>query len=253
MPENFKLSVAIVTHNNGDKAAAAVTSILAHCKKYSLDLYIIDNNSSDDTLDRIGYLSGAVKIIRLDKNIGFGAAHNKVLDLIDSRYHFVVNPDITVGSDVFADIVDFMEAQDTAVMSTPDILNTDGTTQYLPKSVPTFKRLFLGRISDKVRDEYVWKNRDITEPVKIDFCSGCFFCIRADAFKQLGGFDTRYFMYLEDADLTIMAKSLGDVYFLPDIKVTHLWARESHRKLKYLLIHTVSCIKFLMKWRHTEK
>lgn len=247
----FKISAAIVTYNNGDKAAAATASVIEHCKKYPLDFYIIDNNSSDDTINRIGE-SGKIKIIRLDKNIGFGAAHNKILEGLDSDYHFIINPDITVNSDVFASITEFMEENPDVVLSAPKILNTDGSEQFLPKSVPTFKYLFLGRLCKKIRDEYVWKNKQITAPCEIDFCSGCFFCIRTSALKDLGGFDRRFFMYLEDADLTIRAKSMGKTIFLPDVKVTHLWDRGSTKNVKLFFIHLVSCFKFLLKWRNSK-
>ena len=250
--DNVKISAAMVTYNGGDKPAAAVASILARCGRYPLDFYIIDNNSSDDTLNRLKSYEG-IKVIKLDKNVGFGAAHNKAADLIESDYHFVVNPDITVSSDVFADMADFMEANPDVVMAMPKILNTDGSEQLLPKARPTFRRLFLGRLSKKVRAEYVWANKDMSSPCPIDFCSGCFFCIRTSAFKSLGGFDERYFMYLEDADLTMRAKSMGAVYFLPDIAVTHLWSRESAKNIKLFFIHLVSCVKFLMKWRHSAQ
>ena len=251
MPESIKISLAIVTHNEADKAAATAASVLAHCVKYPLDFYIIDNNSTDDTLDRLKYEEG-LKIVRLDSNIGFGAAHNKALDFIDSDYHFIVNPDISVNSDVFADMVDYMIANPDVVISSPRILNSDGTEQFLPKSTPTFRRLFLGRLSKKVRDEYIWKDKNLTEPTEIDFCSGCFFCIKTSVMKELGGFDERYFMYLEDADLTVRAKNIGKTVFLPDIKVTHLWKRESARNLRLFFIHLSSCVKFLMKWRNIE-
>ncbi len=250
MSENINISAAIVTYNNGDKAAAAAASVLARCEKYPLDFYIIDNNSSDDTLSRLKDLK-PLKIVRLPKNIGFGAAHNKIIEKVDSDYHFIVNPDITVSDDVFANIVDYMEAHPDVAMCAPDILNTDGTRQYLPKSKPTFRRLFLGRLSKKVRSEYVWRDREITAPCDVDFCSGCFLCVRTSVFKKLGGFDERYFMYLEDADLTLRVKSLGRTVFLPDIKVTHIWERGSHKNIKLLLLHTASCVKFLRKWRNT--
>ncbi|MBO4692830.1 MAG: glycosyltransferase [Clostridia bacterium] len=253
MPDNFKISAAIVTYNDGDKAAAAVSSVIAHCKKYPLDFYIIDNNSSDDTLSRIEKLIPSENIIRLKKNIGFGAAHNKVLNVIKSRYHFVINPDITVNYDVFADMVDFFEKNPDAVMLSPCILNTDKTVQQLPKSVPDFKKLFLGRLSKKIRSEYVWADREITEPCEIDFSSGCFFSIKSEEFKKLAGFDERYFMYLEDADLTLRAKNLGKVLFLPSVKVTHIWGRGSHKDLRLLFIHIASCFKFLIKWRGYKK
>ncbi|MBR5923621.1 MAG: glycosyltransferase family 2 protein [Clostridia bacterium] len=252
MSENVKISAAIVTYNNKDKAAAAVASVLARCEKYPLDFYIIDNNSSDDTLSRLKDFD-ALKTVKLPKNIGFGAAHNKIIESADSDYHFIINPDVTVADDVFADMTDYMEEHKEVAMCCPDILNTDGTRQYLPKSVPTFKRLFLGRLSKKVRNEYVWRDREITSPCEVDFCSGCFLCIRTSVFKELGGFDERYFMYLEDADLTLRAKSLGKTVFLPDVSVTHIWERGSHKNIKLLLIHTVSCVKFLLKWRNQAK
>lgn len=249
---NKGISASIVTYNNGDKAAATIASVLAHCKTYPLDFYIVDNNSSDDTLARLSGIS-QIKITELEKNIGFGAAHNKIIKRLDSDYHFVINPDITVNSDVFADMVKFMEEHSEAVMCAPKILNTDGSEQFLPKSTPTLRHLFLGRISKKVRAEYVWKDKEISSPCEIDFCSGCFFCIRTSAFSALGGFDERYFMYLEDADLTLRAKSMGKVVFLPEVSVTHLWNRGSTKNIKLFFIHLISCFKFLLKWRHTEK
>lgn len=247
MPENINVSLTIVTHNEADKAAAAAASIIAHSAKYPPEFYIIDNNSTDNTLERLKFEDG-IKIIRLNKNIGFGAAHNKALDYIDSDYHFIVNPDITINRDVLADMVKFMEENKNVVMAMPKILNYDGTEQFLPKERPTFRCLFLGRFSKEVRSEYVWQNKNITEPTEIDFCSGCFFCIRTSAFKELGGFDERYFMYLEDADLTIRAKSIGKVVILPDIFVTHLWQRGSAKNIRLFLIHLISCFKFLLKW-----
>lgn len=252
MPEEIKISASIVTYNDADKAAAASASILANCKKYPLCFYIVDNNSADDTVSRLEYQT-SLKIIKLNKNIGFGAAHNKVIDLIESDYHFIINPDITVNCDVFADIVQYMEENRDVVMLMPKILSGDKTEQFLPKEVPNAKYLFLGRLSEKIRSQYVWQEKEISAPAEIDFCSGCFFCIRTSAFKKLGGFDERFFLYLEDADLTLRAKNLGKVMFLPDVCVTHLWNRGSAKNIRLLLIHITSCFKFLFKWRNYKK
>ena len=248
MAEDIKITLTIVTHNDADKAAAAAASIIAHSKKYPLRFYIVDNASSDDTLERLKHQTG-IEVIKLDKNIGFGAGHNQVLNLLNSDYHFVVNPDITLNRDVLAEMVDYMEENRDVVMAMPKILNSDGTEQFLPKSRPTFRSLFLGRFSNKIRSEYIWREREMTGPTEIDFCSGCFFCIRTSVFKVLGGFDQRYFMYLEDADLTFRAKTVGKVVFLPDITVTHLWQRGSAKNIRLFLIHLASCFKFLLKWR----
>ena len=73
------------------------------------------------------------------------------------------------------------------------------------------------------------------------------------AFKELGGFDERYFMYLEDADLALKSKSKGKVMMLPQFEVTHAWERESSKSFKYLFIHIISSFKFLLKWRGKYK
>ncbi len=248
MSADITVSASIVTYNDVNRAPITIDSVTKNTKKYPLKLYVIDNASTDGTAELIEK-SGQAQVIKNHKNSGFGAAHNTVLNQTVGKYHFVINPDITLNSDVISDMVDYFEDHPDVVMAMPKILNTDGTEQKLPKERPTFKRLFLGRLSDKVRSEYVWADKEISEPTDIIFCTGCFFCIRGETFKKLVGFDQRYFMYLEDADLSLKAKSKGRVVMLPQFSVTHVWERESSKSLKYLIIHIISCFKFLFKWR----
>lgn len=254
MENEIFISAAIVTYNDGEKAANACRSIIENTKKYPLKLYVIDNASSDGTADMLATIEG-VNLIRNKENIGFGAAHNMVLNEQMGICHFIINPDIVFSDDVLSKLTDFHIENTDIVLSMPKIQNPEGSEQKLPKEVPTFKRLFLGRLAPlggmfrKIRNEYTWSDRDITDVTDIDFCSGCFSCVRSDVFKKLGGYDERFFMYLEDADLTVRAKKHGRVVINPNVAVTHLWERESAKSLKYLLIHTVSCFKFLFKKR----
>ncbi len=247
--ENF-LSAAIVTYNDFEKVRDAYFSVKENTKRYPLKLYIIDNGSLDGTLDF--FKDCDVTVIENGKNLGFGAAHNKALGLPLGKYHFIINPDIKISSDVLSDMADFMDENPDICLAMPQILNSDGSVQYLPKEIPTAKSLFLGRFSDEIRRRYVWADKEVIKPCDIDFCSGCFMCVKSDTFKALGGFDERYFMYLEDADLTLRAKKLGRAVINPDISVSHIWERESAKKIKYLLIHISSAIKFLNKRRRRE-
>ena len=72
-------------------------------------------------------------------------------------------------------------------------------------------------------------------------------CIRGEVFEKLGGFDDRYFMYMEDVDLTLRAKKYGKTVIVPKFSVCHLWKRESAKSLKMLLIHTKSVFKFFAR------
>lgn len=252
------LSACIVTYNDFQAAERVCRSLLEFTKKYNLKLYVVDNASSDGTADRLSCIEG-ITVIRNSKNIGFGAAHNKVLDLPLGKYHFVVNPDIEIKEDVLSGMADFMEQNPDVAMMMPRICNQDGSEQKLPKERPTFKRLFLGRLSGlggvfgKIRDQYVWTERPVNKVTDIRFCSGCFFCMPREVFIDLGGFDERYFMYMEDADLTLRALKMGRVVINPDFEVTHIWQRESAKSIKYLLIHIISSIKFLCKWRKLKE
>lgn len=247
--ENF-ISAAIVTYNDLEKVRDAYFSIKENTKRYPLKLYIIDNGSLDGTVEF--FKDFDVTIIQNGKNLGFGAAHNKALNLPLGKYHFIINPDIKISSDVLSDMADFMEENKDICLAMPQILSSDGTVQYLPKEIPTARYLFLGRFFDKIRREYIWADKELKEPTEIDFCSGCFMCIKSESFVSLCGFDERYFMYLEDADLTLRAKKLGKAVINPNISVSHMWERESAKKLKYLLIHISSAIKFLRKRRRRE-
>ncbi len=249
------ISASIVTYNDGEEAAAACRSLIENTKRYPLRLYVIDNSETDDTAKCIQDISG-VTLLRQHKNIGFGAAHNRVLEKELGKYHFIVNPDITVSSDVLSDLTDMFEENPDIVKCCPKICNPDGSEQKLPKERPTVKRLFLGRLAPlggifkKIRDEYIWADRELDKITDINFCTGCFCGIRSELFKALGGFDERYFMYLEDVDLTMRAKKYGRVVINPSVSVTHAWHRDSAKSIKYLAIHITSSVKFLIKWRN---
>ena len=248
MSKDITVSAAIVTYNDSDCIVKACKSLLENTKKYPLSLYVIDNASTDSTVSLCEQIDG-VKVIKNSENLGFGAAHNIILSQGIGKYHFVINPDIEVKNDVISDMVDFFEQNSDVCMAMPKILNLDGSEQKLPKERPSFKRLYFGRFSHKIRNKYIWADKVLDAPTEIDFCTGCFFGIRGDIFTRLCGFDQRFFMYLEDADLTLRAKRKGKVLMCPQFAVTHAWHRDSAKSIKYLFIHVISSFKFLLKWR----
>lgn len=250
---NKKITASIVTHNNSDTILDAVSSILKHTKNLYFTLYISDNHSTDETIDILKDInSDRLVIIENKSNNGFSYGHNVILDIIDSDYHIIINPDIVVDSDVVLDMAKYFDKDNSVVMSMPKILNIDGTIQYLPKKSPKFIYLLSGRLPflGKFRDEYTMKNTDFKEPTSIDFCTGCFMFTRTETFKAVKGFDTRYFMYFEDADLTKKMKMYGEVTINPNFCVYHKWERSGAKKIKFLLIQISSMFKFFKKWKN---
>ncbi len=247
MNKNISLTASVVTYNSGKMAENLIGILLRDTVKYPLKIFCTDNCSRDNTPDNLkGY---AVNLALNTKNLGFAKGHNRILNEDLGDYIFIINPDISFSGDLLSRIADFMEENPNIVLLNPKILNPDGTRQMLPIKKPTAKRLFGGRISKKIRNEYCNAQGSFDTVTDVDFCSGCFMCIRSDAFKKLGGFDTDFFMYLEDADLTLRAKKYGRTVIAPQFSVYHNWERGSRKSLPLMLIHIISAIKFLLKGR----
>lgn len=253
-----KVSIGIVTYNNEDKIEELLKSLYHYTKDIDFDIYVVDNNSSDKTIEIINKNYPDVHVLSMTKNLGFGLGHNQLLSIINSDYHLILNPDIRFISNAIKDLSMYLDENPDVVMVTPKILNQDGTEQYLPKEKPSLKYLLSGKLSkysryfNKLRDRYTRKDCRNGLEMEIDFATGCFSLIRTEVFKGIEGFDDRFFMYLEDADLTLRAKSFGKIIFYPYVSVVHMWERASSKSLKFLLIHIHSMKKFLIKWSKKE-
>lgn len=254
MEEQLDLSLAIVTYNNAAIIEKTVKSIIENIpkeKKYRL--YIIDNNSSDNTLDIVKNIKGNIEIFDLNVNNGFGFGHNKVLEYLNSKYHLVVNPDITLeNQDQINKMLKFMDENPDIGMLSPLIVNTDFSIQYLCKTNPTVLDMLIRRISPNIlpnrQDRYVLKDTGYNKTMNIDYASGCFLVFRTKVFQELKGFDEDFFMYLEDADITRRVNEVSKAIFFPDARVVHAWERGGHKSLKLALITIKSMRVYFKKW-----
>ena len=244
MKENAGISVSIVTYNDWGRVENTIETLLKFSSE-PLQIYVVDNASADGTPEKIAERFPTVNIIKNNENIGFGKAHNAVIGKLTSEYHIVSNPDIVLNDDTVSKLADYLDKNPDTVMVAPKILSQDGSEQHLPKRKPRVKYLLAGRLPlKKIRAEYTRENEHLSSPTEIEFCSGCFFMIRTDVFKKLGGFDDRFFMYMEDADISDRARQLGKIIYYPDAAVTHIWERSSSKSLKYLFIHICSAFKY---------
>ena len=109
-----------------------------------IDLYVVDNSPEDTMAERIRWLCPGAQILPQQRNLGFGRANNVVLPLLKSRYHLMVNPDVTFPPDLISRMVAYMDQHPEAVILTPRVYNPDGTEQFLPKMQPTIRYLMSG-------------------------------------------------------------------------------------------------------------
>lgn len=245
-----KVTGAIVTYNNIDTIEKCISSILECSCKYKIKLFLIDNGSIDGTVETIEKNYPEVIIIRNLDNVGFGRGHNQIIPFLQEGYHFVINPDIYVEQDVIATLVDYMYKNFDVGMVTPQILNPNRSEQYLPQRFPRISYILISKIPffKFYRDKYVRKkDRGLLEQ-KIEFCTGCFFCIKSELFRRLKGFDKDYFMYFEDADLSKRVSSESTIIYYPGASVVHYWKRDNIKTMVGNIRYVKSMIKYFSKW-----
>ena len=251
---NTILSACIVTYNNAQTIEKAIESLLSIPNISPKAIHIVDNCSTDQTLSLIEKKFPSISLHPLDENIGFGQGHNQILPFLNSDYHMVVNPDISFDFQEISKMVSYMEKKPSVVALSPKVLFPNGKEQFLPKELPSFRYLAGGFFENHAlffanwRKEYTWQNKIITSPTKISFATGCFMFLSTKAFLQVNGFDPRYFLYMEDIDLTRELSKIGDVIYHPDIVVTHHWARSSAINPKSRKLHFQALWQYVKKW-----
>lgn len=245
-----KISGCIVTYNNSEIIKECVSSILEATKNIDFQLYIVDNGSADNTVEIITREFEEVKIIDTKANLGFGHGHNKVLPLINSDYHVVINPDIIMEEDAIGKLTEYLDSNQDVLMATPKVVNEDKSEQYLPKYCPTIKYVIISKFKPfkYLRKRYTRQEENLVEPTEVEFCTGCFFVIRTKVFKELKGFDERFFMYCEDADLSRRIRQKGKIIFYPYTWVIHKWNRDNTRSFRGIMRFMNSLMKYFIKW-----
>lgn len=256
------LSIAIVTYNDEKYIEKCIGSIVGHIGGgLSYRLYVIDNNSRDRTVDLVkGFTTGKaanetsdkITLIQNSKNVGFGTAHNQVLDMLDSRYHLVVNPDVTIVNDCITEMAAYMDKHPGIGLLSPLIKYPDGRIQYLCKRNPTFWDLFIRlafpRSFTKRRHYFEMRETGYDKEFEIEYATGCFMFFRTEIFKKINGFDENFFLYLEDADITRRVNHVSRTVFYPYNYVVHEWQRGSHKNLKLALVDIKSAAYYFRKW-----
>lgn len=247
----MQISGCIVTYNDEATIERCVSSILEYTKELDFKLYISDNHSTDGTVSIIREHFPEVTVLESEKNAGFGWGHNRVLELLDSDVHFVINPDIYLKENTIEILAEYLMKHRNVALITPKVLNPDDTEQCLPKYGPSIRYVILSKLPGlkKYRREYTRQNENFTEPTEVQFCTGCFFGVRTALFRGMHGFNPRYYMYFEDSDLSRrVLKKNYKIIFYPNTSLYHDWKRDNMGSLKGIRRFLTSMVKYFNQW-----
>ena len=248
-------SASIVTYNNSPQTLrAAAESFL--CCPLKVHLCVVDNSSKP-------YLRSFLDDLPLSyhfygRNVGYGKANNWSIEHSkESRFHLIMNPDIIIKPGAIEKLIEFMDKNPHVGMVCPRVMNENGTDQYLNKRYPNVLDLFVRRFLPYIfrnllkrrMDRYEMKDVGYNAICDVDVMSGAFMFCRTEVLKALGGFDSRYFLYFEDFDLSRKFQQFGyrTVYY-PDATVIHLWERAAHKNVRMTIIFIANMCRYFNKW-----
>lgn len=251
------ISIVIVNYKVKEYVANLLSSVTKAVRSLNCEIFVVDNNSGDDSVTFLKARFPDVQYIENDENLGFGRANNQAINLASGKYILIINPDTLVSEDTLSTLFRHMEENPECGAAGCKILNPDGT--FAPesrRSVPTIwtaatKLLGLGALfpKSKLFGRYYlsWLGED--EPSQVPVLSGSFMFWRASVLKELGGFDERFFMYGEDIDLCYRIRNTGyHIDYVPQTSIIH-YKGESTRKgdLKYIRIFNKALYQFYEK------
>ena len=251
----MKLSVSIVLyHHSYQLIQALVENVLKI--PVEVRLFLIDNSSEDHISKHLK--DSRIQYLFNKQNLGYGRAHNKALQqaVPEFDYHLVLNPDIEFEPEAILKMLNYLEANPNIGLLMPKVLYADRQIQYLCKMLPTpfdlimrrFIPSFLKSIFETRLQQYELKHKDYDQIMEVPNLSGCFMMMRCSALKTVGFFDERFFMYLEDTDLSRRINEYYQTIYYPEVSIIHHFEKGSYKSFKLLKYHIISAFRYFGKY-----
>jgi N-acetylglucosaminyl-diphospho-decaprenol L-rhamnosyltransferase len=226
------LDIVVVNWNAGNKLLECLDSIRHSNINVSVHLaqcVVVDNASTDGSVDLIREIDLPLKLILNTENKGFGFASNQGAKCVSSKYILFLNPDVRLFPDTIAKSVAFMESDNDAQIGILGIQMIDqkGAIHRNVARFPSPRSLFyqmlgIDRLLPRQFPPHFMTDWTHLDSRVVDQVPGSFFLVRRAVFDQLHGFDERFFMYFEDLDLAYRARKSGWVnYYLSSVRAFH--------------------------------
>ena len=224
------LSIVIVSYNTRQRTLACLASIREHAPAVPVEVVVVDNGSSDGSLEAIRTAGTATVVVDAGENLGFARGVNRGVDLSSGDAVLLLNPDTVVLAGALDALVDFARAHPEHGVYGGRTLRADGGVD--PSSCwgePTLWSLtsFALGLSTAFRSSIVFDpeslgrwERDTVREVPI--ITGCLLLVTRALWDRLGGMDERFFLYGEDADFSLRARRAGQrPVVVPDAEIVH--------------------------------
>lgn len=240
----MELSVIIVSWNTCDLLMQCLESVIADTATLSCpntEILVVDNASTDGTVEAIHQQFPQVCVIENEHNVGFAQANNQAIGQSKGRYVLLLNPDTEIKPDALHTLLDFMESEPQIGLVGAQLLNADGSLQTSCYPAPTLLRE-LWRLfhldSLYPYGTYRMTDWEITKPRQVDALLGACLLIRRRVLDEVGMLDENYFMYSEEIDLCYRVRQAGwPIYWVPQAQIVHYGGQSTQQVPSKMFLH----------------
>ncbi|MBI2443480.1 MAG: glycosyltransferase [Candidatus Levybacteria bacterium] len=228
------ISIISIYYNTPHEILDSLASIASAVKGCTYEIIIVDNNSPLPLPKKVSSFS-KVRVLSNRENIGFGAAINQAVKKSRGEYLLLLNPDTVCFPQAVTKMYKRIKRDKRLGIIGPKVLDKNGNVldtisnpPYLPSALVIFSLLKHLWPFRSIEENYHLRNLDRDREHFVPVIGGACMFLRKDVFERAEGFDKRFFMYFEEADLSLRVQKLGlrNVYF-PQAKVTHFVGRSS--------------------------
>jgi len=218
---NPDLSIIIVSWNVAGLLRANLASLPMAAAGLAAEIFVVDNHSSDNTVDLIKTEFPDVRLIANQENLGFARANNLAIRASRGRYVLLLNPDMRVRSGALKKMLDWLDQHPAAGVAGGRLLDAQGRNLPHVRRWPTLWDqsliiLKLPHLWPSLLDSYLCPDFDYSQAAPVDSVRGSFFFIRRELIDKLGGLDERYFLWFEEVDFCRQARAAAyQVYYSP--------------------------------------
>lgn len=255
MPE-LDLSILIVSYNVRELVLQCLASIERE-EGISLEVILVDNASSDGTLEAVAEGYPEVRLIAPGENLGFARANNLAWKEARGRHILFLNPDTVVHPGTLAGMVRFLDEHPEVGAAGCKLFYGDGTLQYTCNTFPSLLREVYGfyrlerflPVNALTRRFKLERTRSYEQSREVDWLLGAFLVVPSRVLAEVGAFDERFFLYYEEIDLCRRIRQAGySIRFLPQFSTIHFTGKSSEQAfLRSFLARQRSRLRYFRK------
>lgn len=241
MRSGFLVTMSVVSHGDSRMIKRLLESLQKSEPDLSQFQLILTDNLWDELPDFKSAQWGNVDVLRNKKPLGFAENHNRAFEIANGEFFAIINPDLIFERPTFEDLLKSLH-ENTADLIAPVIVDENGTLQDSFRRLPSPFDLVRRRLPGYTFTPPMLDENGLICP---DWIAGMFWLMSSRLYRELGGMDKRFRLYLEDVDFCTRARLHGmKIMVDANIRVRHDAQRSSRKKLKYLWWHIQSAVRF---------